>query len=52
MTLKRHAVKKYKSHQSPLSDLPESDKGSWVNSGIDLPLVQLQENSLLDDQDD
>jgi len=26
--------------------------GSWVKAGTGLPLVQLQENSLLDDQDD
>jgi len=46
MPLRRHAVKKYKPHQSPLTDLPESGMGSSVNLGIGLPLFQQQGNLL------
>jgi len=40
----------WKSHQSPLTDVPDLGKGLWVNLGIGLLLILQPENSLLDDQ--
>ena len=50
MPLKRHAVKKYKPHQSPLPDLPEWGMDSLASLSTGLPLFQQRENPLLDEQ--